>query len=133
MPTSTTNYGMDKPLVNSATDQDLYGYQINGDIDDIDSLFVSAIKFVKSSKTISFSVTAPTAGTATVGDSKKLFLCDATSGSISALLPSAASAGDGFTIALKKTDSSVNAITITPNGSEKIDGNSTYPIASSIS
>lgn len=37
MPTYTTNYNLAKPLVNSAVDQDLWGYELNDDLDIIDS------------------------------------------------------------------------------------------------
>ena len=37
MPTSTTNYGFQKPLVNDPTDEDLWGGYLNDDLDDIDT------------------------------------------------------------------------------------------------
>jgi hypothetical protein len=37
MPTQTTTYDLDKPLVNSAVDQDLWGGQLNADLDIIDN------------------------------------------------------------------------------------------------
>lgn len=37
MSTSTTNFGWIKPAVNSATDQDLWGTELNTDLDSIDS------------------------------------------------------------------------------------------------
>lgn len=37
MPTYTTNYHLAKPLVNSAVDQDLWGGELNNDMDIIDS------------------------------------------------------------------------------------------------
>lgn len=128
MPTYSTNYGLTIPLVDSSVDEDLYGTQINGDLTNLDSLMLSAINFVKSSKTASFNVTAPTSGSATIGDAKKLFLCNATSGAITATLPLAAAAGDGFTIAVKKTDSSSNAIAFAVSGSDTIDGTSSLSL-----
>ena len=38
MPTLTPNYGFQKPLVNNATDADLWGGQLNSNWDDIDTL-----------------------------------------------------------------------------------------------
>jgi len=37
MPTYTTNYNLAKPLVNSAVDQDLWGNELNSDLDIIDT------------------------------------------------------------------------------------------------
>lgn len=37
MPTSTTNLGLSKPLVNNATDQDLWGGYLNTDLDTLDA------------------------------------------------------------------------------------------------
>ena len=61
-------------------------------------------------------------------DEGKLLLCDATSGAFTVTLPTVASAGDGFAVHFKKTDSSINAVTIDGNGAETIDGNATYSI-----
>lgn len=133
MPTSTTNYGLSKPLVNDPTDQDLWGGELNGDMDELDGLMATAIKWPKSAQTADFSVTAPTTGSATTGSSKKFFLCDATSAAIAVTLPAAASAGDGFPIAFKKTDASGNAITLNPNGSEQIDGAASYVLSAQYS
>lgn len=41
MPTFTTNYNLAKPLVNDATDQDLWGGELNDDMDIIDSTMKS--------------------------------------------------------------------------------------------
>lgn len=51
-------------------------------------------------------------------------VCDATSGAITATLPSAASAA-GREYVIKKKDSSANAVTLKGNGSELIDGANT--------
>lgn len=37
MPTTTTNLGLNKPLVNNATDQDLWGGELNTNMDTLDS------------------------------------------------------------------------------------------------
>lgn len=41
MPTYTTNYNLAKPLVNNATDQDLWGGELNDDMDIIDTTMKS--------------------------------------------------------------------------------------------
>ena len=131
MPTTTTNFGLDKPLVNNPIDQDKFGDQINDDIDSLDSVLFAALNFQTSAETISFSVTAPTVGSDTIADSKKLFLCDCTEGSISAALPAANTTGNGFIIGFKKTDSSTSySVTLSPDGSDTIDGESTYVLSS---
>ena len=58
-------------------------------------------------------------------DRDKLIRADATSGTLTVTLLAAATAGDGFRLAVKKTDSSVNAVIIDGNASETIDGNTT--------
>jgi hypothetical protein len=50
-----------------------------------------------------------------------LVLANATAGNITLTLPTAASAG-GLRIAVKKTDASLNTVTIDGNGAETIDG-----------
>lgn len=122
MPTSTTNYGLQKPLVNSATDQDLWGGELNDDLDELDGLMKTALEWATSAKTSSFSITGATAGTSTTGDTNVLFLCDATGGAINATLPSPVA---GFVCAIKKTDSSSNAVTVVGT----IDGASNYSIS----
>ena len=62
-------------------------------------------------------------------DRDKLILADATSGAITIALLAAATAGDGFQIAIKKTDSSANAVTLDGNSSETIDGNTTLALS----
>lgn len=128
MANQTTNYGLVKPDVNSATDEDLWGNEINGDWDDTDGLLYTAINFIKSAQTATFSISAPISGTTNTGDNRKLFRCDATAGIILADLPAASAAGIGFTVAVKKVDSSDNGIAITPFGSDKIDGASSFVI-----
>lgn len=41
MPNSTTNFSFNKPLVNNATDADLWGGYLNSNWDDADSLFAT--------------------------------------------------------------------------------------------
>ncbi len=128
MPTSTTNYGLSKPLVNDPTDQDLWGGYLNTDLDSLDGLLLTAMNFTISSQTSTITVTAPTAASTTTGSAKKLYLCNATGGAFTANLPAAATAS-GMTVAFKKTDSSANAITIDGNASETIDGATTVSLA----
>lgn len=121
MPTFTTNYGLSKPLVNNATDQDLWGGELNDDLDGIDGLTKTCLNWTPSSKTANFIVDAPTSGSTVTGGSKILFLCDSTLGNVTASLPAAATCS-GETIAFKKTDASANTVIIDGNGSETIDG-----------
>lgn len=122
MPTSTTNFSLNKPLVNNATDQDLWGGYLNDNMDTIDAALKVARDQIKRTITSTDSLVA--------GDRNKLLLLDATSAAFTFTLLAAATAGDGFTVTLKKTDSSVNAITIDGSGSETIDGSLTYSVSS---
>jgi hypothetical protein len=128
LPTTTTNFGLSKPLVNNATDQDLWGGYLNTDLDNVDTLLLTALDWTPSSKTTSFSVTAPTSGSTTTGSAKTLYLSNATGGAITVSLP-ATSTASGLHIAIKKTDSSANAVTITANGVETIDGSNTLALS----
>lgn len=67
-------------------------------------------------------VTKTTAYTLTVDDS--VILCDASAGAFTLTLP-AASTANGVVYRIKKIDSSFNAITIDPNGTELIEGQAT--------
>lgn len=58
-----------------------------------------------------------------------LILANATGGAITVTLPPAAE-NEGRVIAVKKTDVSVNAVTVDGNGSETIDGATTKALAS---
>ena len=60
--------------------------------------------------------------TVVASDRDKLIKADATSGTLTVSLLAAATAGDGFCIAIKKTDSSANTVIIDGNSSETIDG-----------
>lgn len=68
--------------------------------------------------------------TIVVADDGKLVDADATSAAFTVTLPTVASAGDGFIIIVKKTDSSVNAVTIDGAGAETIDGATTLVLSS---
>lgn len=62
-------------------------------------------------------------------DRDKLILADATSGTITIALVAAATAGDGFQIAVKKTDSSGNTVILDGNSSETLDGSTTLTLS----
>lgn len=62
-------------------------------------------------------------------DRDKLINVDATAGAVTIALLAAATAGDGFQIAVKKTDSSANTVTIDANNTETIDGNLTVTLS----
>lgn len=62
-------------------------------------------------------------------DRDKLIKCDATSGTITISLVAAATAGDGFELAVKKSDSSANTIIIDGNASETVDGATTLTLS----
>lgn len=68
-----------------------------------------------------------TASSDTLDDTNHIVLCDATSNAITINLP-AASGSSGLIYHIKKVDSSINIITIDPNGSELIDGDTTKEI-----
>lgn len=121
MPTYTSYFNLAKPTVNDPVDADQWGTLLNNDIDSIDGL----LRGVTSAKSASFTVQTTEFG--------QIYLCNATSAAIVATLPSAATAGNGFKVAFKKTDSSANAVTLTPNGSDTIDGASTYALTTQYS
>lgn len=127
MATSTSNFGLSKPQVNNPTDEDIWGNELNTDLDSLDALLLTALNLTGVAKTANFTVTARTSGSTNTGDARKLFLCDATAGIITASLPPA-SGNNGQLVAFKKTDISANKVTIDGNGSEKIDGQNTYDL-----
>ena len=127
--TSTSNFGFYLPLVNSPTDQDLWGGEINTNLTQIDGVLLTALAFVPTTATGTITVTAPTVASTTTGSSKLLYLCNATGGAFAANLP-AASTCSGMTVGFKKTDASGLALTITPNGTDKIDGAATNVLTS---
>lgn len=109
----TTNYDLYLPLVNNATDQDLWGGYLNDNFTSLDSLVFTATNWVSSAVAINTTVTD--------ADRNKVFLVDSTSGNITLTLPAAATVGSGFTIAVKKVVSA-NSVIIDGNASETIDG-----------
>jgi len=64
--------------------------------------------------------------TVTTADRGKLINFDCTTGNMVAELPAAATAGNGFAVAIKKTDAGANYLTVDPNGAELIDGSASH-------
>lgn len=128
MPNTTSNFGLLQPLVNNATDADLWGGYLNTTIGDVDALLLTCLNFTPVTQTSTFTATIPTAGTITTGSARTLQRCNATSGAITANLP-AASTASGMIIAFKKTDSSTNAVIVTGHSTDTIDGSNTYNLS----
>lgn len=120
MPTFTPIYDFNLPLVNNATDENLWGGYLNDNWSSIDTLLFTATNNIKRDVTGT--------DTATVNDRNKVLLCDASGGAFSVTLPLAATAGDGFQIAIKRTNAT-NNVTIDGSGSETIDGALTYVLS----
>lgn len=72
-----------------------------------------------------FLLAKTTAYTTLAIDNDNTILADATSAGFTVTLLAASTAGDGYEIAIKKTDSSANKVTIDANASETIDGDLT--------
>ena len=121
MPTLTTNFSFNKPNVNSADDEDLWGDQLNDNWDDIDG-------YLKTARDLVTVTTTSATYSASSSNRKQLILADTTSNAIEVDLPSAATVGNGFEIAVKLIEAS-NAVTLDPNGAETIDGASTLVMA----
>lgn len=125
MPTLTTNYSLNKPLVADAIDEDLWGGYLNDNFDTLDTT-------IKAVDDATYCITASKSSAYTIltTDRNKLILVDATGGAVTITLPAAATAEDGFSVTIKKIDSSTNAVTIDGDASETIDGATTYVISS---
>lgn len=121
MSTLTTNYNLIKPGVNDATDQDLWGGYLNTDLDSLDSLMKIATDHIIRDIT--------TTDTVLITDRNKMLLCDASGGAFDETLLPAATAGDGFSVTIVKSDSSANAVTVEGDGSETISGALTYVLS----
>lgn len=121
MATNTTNYDLIKPAVNDPADQDLWGGYLNENFDTLDGLIKTASDTTVSDKTGAYTVTT--------SDRNGLISCDATSGAFNISFPTAASVENGFKVSVKKVDVSTNAVTLDANGSETIDGATTYVLA----
>lgn len=125
MPTTTTNYSLNKPNVNSADDEDEWGTQLNENFDAIDlQMKANEDQAAKASP----AVLAKTANyTIVAGDFGTIVLADATGGAFTVTFPDPSSVGSGFCFGIKKTDNSANAITGDGDGND-IDGSSTVSL-----
>lgn len=121
MPSSTTNFSLNKPLVNNATDQDLWGGYLNDNFDTIDTQLLLCRDWKKRNISTTDSVVA--------GDRHKILLCDATVAAFTLTLLAAATAADGFQVTIVKTDSSANAVTLDGNGAELVGGAATFALS----
>lgn len=72
-------------------------------------------------KTVGYSVVA--------ADKGKLITVDATGGAVAIVLPSIASAGDGFWVEVMKIDASINTIDVVGAGGETINGAALWPLS----
>lgn len=114
MPTKTSNYDFNKPIVDSAEDEDLWGGQLNDNWDSVDELLNRPIL----SKSAAYTVTT--------SDVRKVIAADGSSSGFTITLPVGATAGSGFEITVIKTDFSSNAITVDGDSSEKINNENNY-------
>lgn len=115
MPNLTTNFSYNKPLVNNATDADLWGGQLNTNWDDVDA----DLPQTTAAKTSDFNVGAT--------EFNYTYLIDASGGTVTATLPAVSSVFNGFVVRFKAADVS-NTVTIDGNGSETIDGQASFTL-----
>lgn len=80
-------------------------------------------------KTSYLTLSKTAAYTVATEDMGKTLLGDASGGAFTFTLPAAATAGNGFKVSFIKTDSGSNAVTVDGNGSETINGATTYELA----
>lgn len=127
MSTLTTNYSWIKPSVNDPTDQDLWGGYLNSNLDAQDT----TLKTVSDQADLaSPAVNSQSANYNVLDtDQNKTIIVNATSGNLTITLLASATAGSGFEVTIKKTDSTTNTITIDGNGVETIDGAATQILA----
>lgn len=119
--TTTTNYSFQLPQVNNAIDQDQWGGELNTNFSNLDSLLLTATNKVSRATTTTDSITS--------ADQNKIILANATGGAYAENLPAASSVTNGFLVIVKKTDSSANAATVTPNGMDTIDGAASFAVS----
>jgi hypothetical protein len=118
MSTTTSPFGYIKPGVNDAADQDRWGNMLNDDLDMINDDMDIAIYSHVLAKTSAYTIT--------VDDQNALITGDVSGGAFSVTLPSAATAGDGWRVTVKKIDGSSNSLTVVGT----IDGATNYVITS---
>lgn len=105
-------------------DLDLNAHKVTDVADasaDTDAMNRRSVFPATASKTADYSVAA--------ADRGKLFKSDATSASFTYTLLAAATAGSGFQVAFVKTDNSANTVTIDGDGSETINGATTFVLS----
>lgn len=122
MATTTTNFSFTKPGVADPVDADLWGGQLNTNFDNLDG-------FLKTARDFETVVTTATTFSVTTSERNKLVLADTSSNAITVNLLAAATAGNGFEVAVKITDAT-NAVTIDGNAAETIDGAATFVLSS---
>lgn len=114
MPSFTPIFNLAKPFVADAIDEDLWGGYLNDNFDKIED----ALKISRDMDTV-----AKTADYAVLdSDRNSLLLANAIGGNIIFTLPDAAIVEDGYKVFFKKTDASVNTVTIDGYMSQTIDG-----------
>lgn len=112
MPILTPNFAYNQPLVNNAIDADLWGAQLNTNWGSLDT----NLAYTTSAETADFTVA--------LSEFNFTFLIDASSNSVTAMVPSAAF--NGFVVRFKAVDVT-NVITIDGNGAT-IDGQASVEI-----
>lgn len=122
MATNTTNYNFTLPSVNSPTDENLWGGQLNGNFTNLDAFLLTASNITTRATTATDGITS--------ADQNKLILANAASGAYPEDLPAASSVANGFMVIIKKTDSSGNTVTVTPNGADTVEGISSFVLGS---
>ncbi len=106
----TSRYGLGKPDVNNADDQDIWGEELNANQTILDIALDSYTSVITSGYAVSST------------DRNKFFLCSSSAGAAAISLANPSSALNGFRIRLKKTDNTANAITVSPYAAELIEG-----------
>lgn len=120
MTTTTTTFGLTIPTKADVTEEDLWADILEDYFNDLEVITKTARDNV--------SLAVSSTHTGSTADRNKILLCDASGGAFNVNLVAAATAGTGFALIVKKTDSSANAITIDANGTETIDGATTYTL-----
>lgn len=123
MPTNTPIYGFILPSINDPVDEDVWGGYLNSNFTKTENLLKTSINSVVNNISSAYTIQA--------SDINKSILADATASAFNINLLPAATAGDGYSITFIKIDNSVNAVTILPNGVEKISGQSSYVLSAS--
>lgn len=117
MPTVTTNYSLNKPLVNNATDQDLWGGYLNTNMDTIDTTMKANADSV-TSLTAVVALKAVLAGTQTFSGAQKVTATAITSTTNS--IATDFSANNNFTHTFTENTTLANPTNITAQQSGSI-------------